>query len=145
MIVKDLQIPDFRKSLVVKGLELFSEKCVLRLRFGGKWRTLYYMRQTTELIKKAFEQGKSLKVNNTSTDGQNVFLFGNRIISRLPSGKIIFSLAGHPTVTTRERIRGILSEYVYQHKHEQYLPNGKEIADYRDWFYAGSGGKLYLG
>ena len=68
------------------------------------------MRQVTEQIKRAFENGYSLKVSNTNTDGNSVYLWGNEII-RKHQGKIQINLCGYNTVTTRERINGILNGY----------------------------------
>ena len=65
------------------------------------------MRKVTERIKKAFEQGTSLKIGNTRTDGTSVFLHGNEIIRRDINGLVFATLAGHNTRTTRERINGI--------------------------------------
>lgn len=68
------------------------------------------MRQVTEQIKRAFENGYSLKVSNTNTDGNSVYLWGNEII-RKHQGKIQINLCGYNTITTRERINGILNGY----------------------------------
>tara|TARA_B110000495_G_C22650869_1_gene385839 strand:- start:214 stop:546 length:333 start_codon:yes stop_codon:yes gene_type:complete len=65
------------------------------------------MRQVTQQIKQAFEQGTSLKVGNTRTDGQTVWLHGNAIVKRDISGLVFATLAGWNTPTTRERVNGI--------------------------------------
>ncbi len=65
------------------------------------------MRKVTERIKKAFEQGKSLKIGSTRTNGTSVFLHGNEIIRRDVSGLVFATLAGWNTPTTRERVNGI--------------------------------------
>ena len=90
------------------------------------------MRKVTEQIKEAFEQGKSLKVGNTRTNGNSVWLHGNKIIKRDSSGLILWTLAGWNTPTTRERINGILDVGVHQVKFEPVL-NGHTI-DSSDWF-----------
>lgn len=90
------------------------------------------MRKVTQQIKKAFEQGKPLKVGNTRTDGKTVWLHGNAIVKRDPDGLVRWSLAGWNTPTTRERVNGIANAGVYQHKFEPVL-NG-EIIDSSDWF-----------
>ena len=89
------------------------------------------MRKVTERIKKAFEQGVSLKVGNTRTDGTSVFLHGNEIIKRDASGLVMATLAGWNTPTTRERINGITGLGIYQ---KNFVPmlNGQEIDEY-DW------------
>jgi hypothetical protein len=91
------------------------------------------MRKVTERIKDAFEQGKSLKVDNTETDGQTVWLHGNAIIKRDGWGVVEWSLAGWNTPTTRERINGILGVGVHQVKFEPVL-NG-EVIDSSDWHF----------
>ena len=90
------------------------------------------MRQVTQLIKQAFNQGTSLKVGNTRTDGQTVWLHGNAIVKRDPDGLVRWSLAGWNTPTTRERVNGIANAGVCQFKFEPVL-NGEEI-DSSDWF-----------
>lgn len=89
------------------------------------------MRKVTERIKQAFDQGTSLKVGNTRTDGTSVFLHGNEIIKRDASGLVMATLAGWNTPTTRERINGITGLGIYQ---KNFVPmlNGQEIDEY-DW------------
>ena len=65
------------------------------------------MRKVTQQIKEAFDAQKPRAVGNTMTDGQAVFLHGNKIIERRKYG-VYFTLAGWNTPTTRERINGIL-------------------------------------
>ena len=89
------------------------------------------MRKVTERIKQAFEQGTSLKVGNTRTDGTSVFLHGNEIIKRDESGLVMATLAGWNTPTTRERINGITGLGIYQKNFTPML-NGQEIDEY-DW------------
>lgn len=90
------------------------------------------MRKVTQRIKQAFEQGKSLKVDNTRTDGQTVWLHGNAIVKRDPDGLVRWSLAGWNTPTTRERVNGIANAGVHQVKFEPIL-NG-QVIDSFDWF-----------
>tara|TARA_B110000467_G_C17962811_1_gene285999 strand:+ start:235 stop:543 length:309 start_codon:yes stop_codon:yes gene_type:complete len=90
------------------------------------------MRKVTEQIKQAFSQGTSLKVGNTRTDGQTVWLHGNAIVKRDPDGLVRWSLAGWNTPTTRERVNGIANADVCQFKFEPVL-NGQTI-DSSDWF-----------
>lgn len=92
------------------------------------------MRKVTEQIKKAFEEGRSLKVGNTETDGQTVWLHGNAIVKRDADGLVRWSLAGWNTPTTRERVNGIANANVFQFKFEPVL-NG-EVIDANDWFAA---------
>ena len=89
------------------------------------------MRQVTEQIKQAFEQGKAFKKGNTRTDGKSVFLHGNEIIKRDSSGLVLVTLAGWNTPTTRERVNGITGIGIYQ---KNFVPmlNGCEIDPF-DW------------
>ena len=89
------------------------------------------MRKVTEQIKEAFEQGKSKKVGNTETDGQTVWLHGNAIVKRDPSGLVLATLAGWNTPTTRERVNGITGLGIYQSNFVPML-NGSEIDSF-DW------------
>ena len=90
------------------------------------------MRKVTELIKQAYFAKQAKKVGNTETDGASVFLHGNEIIKRDKSGIVLFTFAGWGSVTTRERLRGILNVDVYQKDHEQYY-NGNKVIDLNDW------------
>ena len=90
------------------------------------------MRKVTQQIKQAFEQGKSLKVSNTRTDGQTVWLHGNAIVKRDPDGLVRWSLAGWNSSTTRERVNGIANAGVHQVAFEPIL-NGQAI-NTSDWF-----------
>ena len=88
------------------------------------------MRKVTHLIKQAFEQGKSKKVGNTRTDGENVWLHGNLIIKR--DGKdVMATLAGWNTPTTRERVNGITGLSFHQVDFEAML-DGESVGT-RDW------------
>lgn len=69
------------------------------------------MRKITKQIADAFYKQRRLAISNTRTDGQCVWLHGNKIIERQKDGTIWFTLAGWNTVTTRERLNGILAHY----------------------------------
>jgi len=92
------------------------------------------MRKVTEQIRNAFNAGTSLKVGNTETDGQTVWLHGNAIVKRDADGLVRWSLAGWNTPTTRERVNGIANAGVHQVNFEPVL-NGQEINSF-DWFAA---------
>ena len=64
------------------------------------------MRKITQKIATAFINGESLKIKNTETDGQSVWLHGNEIARKTDNGLEV-TLAGWNTVTTRERVNGI--------------------------------------
>lgn len=66
------------------------------------------MRKVTQRITDAWRKGERLTVGNTRTDGFNIWLHGNCILRTADSGEIQISTAGWNTVTTRERLNGIL-------------------------------------
>ncbi len=73
------------------------------------------MRKETHKIATAFAARKAARAARTTTDGKSVELHGNRIAWFTPQdtgtglNDVAFTLAGWPSVTTRERINGILS------------------------------------
>ena len=97
------------------------------------------MRQETQKIARAFYLRRAASAARTTTDGNTVWLHGNKIAWRTEAivdyggygnfrhRDIGFTLAGWPTVTTRERINGILGQFGYgywgvaQRKGDQYL------------------------
>lgn len=88
------------------------------------------MKKVTETIAKSLEQGSKKSLGNTMTDGNAVFLHGNKIAEWRENG-LHMSLAGWNTVTTRERLNGIaqvlgLKVGFTQKAFEPYL-NGKLI------------------
>ena len=88
------------------------------------------MRIITRQIAAAFNAEKSLKVGNTKTDGQAVFLHGNKIVERRSDG-VYATLAGWNTPTTRERVNGVTGARFHCVKHEAHL-NGMPVGD-SDW------------
>ena len=90
------------------------------------------MRKVTKQIKQAFFNKQALKVNTTRTDGNSVWLHGNEIIKRDPSGVILFTFSGWGSAVTRERLKGILNVDVYQKDHKQYY-NGAKVINLYDW------------
>ena len=94
------------------------------------------MRQETQKIMSAFLKGESASAQPTNTDGHNVWLHGNLIAER-GTTKTWFTLAGWPTVTTRDRVNGLLelsgSDYrVFQKNGTQFLTNGKDVREIGD-------------
>ena len=93
------------------------------------------MRKITQRIAKAFHAQEHLRIDNTFTDGQSVWLFGNKIIERRPDGTY-FSLAGWNTLTTRERINGVIgNRVIYRIKGEAIIKNewGNVCIGSKDW------------
>ena len=105
------------------------------------------MRKITRLAARAFIEGREFHRDNTSVviaqtgygDVKRLLLHGNIIAiqdlfsnTRNPSkslkrtkGNLQITLAGWPTVTTRERLNGLLTEMgkregIWQRNHEQY-------------------------
>ena len=110
------------------------------------------MRKITREAKRAYDNNENYSNGNTMVtaykEDQNgrkvvykvsVFLHGNEIIHKVDSfGKWIeeATLAGWDTVTTRERLNGILGQRASftQKKGKQFL-NDKEIVDIEKWYH----------
>ena len=95
------------------------------------------MRQETQKIMSAFLRGQKASAARTNTDGHNVWLHGNKIAQRSEGDFVDFSLAGWPTVTTRDRVNGLLelsgSDYrVLQKNGTQFLTNGETVRELGD-------------
>lgn len=71
------------------------------------------MRKVSLKIGAAFHTGRKRAMGNTMTDGNAVYLYGNKIIERCADG-IYFTLAGCPTATTRERINSMTNAVISQ-------------------------------
>ena len=96
------------------------------------------MRKETQKIARAFLDRDRATATRTRTDGESVFLHGNEIAFWNYGDvktALCFTLAGWPSVTTRERINGILelsgsNWRVKQRNGEQFLTNpvtGSEV------------------
>jgi hypothetical protein len=72
------------------------------------------VRKVTSSIVRAWQQGKSKTVSNTHTDGESIWLWGNKIVRTLASGEVQVSTSGWNTLTTRERLNGICGQRVTQ-------------------------------
>jgi len=106
------------------------------------------MRQETQKIMSAFLQGQKASAARTNTDGNTVWLHGNKIAQRSEGDFVDFSLAGWPTVTTRDRINGLLelsgSDYrVFQKSGTQFLTNGTDIREIGDSEWIGLNDEVY--
>jgi hypothetical protein len=87
------------------------------------------MRKITRKIAEAFVSRKHLTVDNTETDGMNLWLHGN-LIAANRGDCIIMTLADWPTPTTRERLNGLCelidgSRPFYQHNRKQYFDHSQ--------------------
>jgi hypothetical protein len=74
------------------------------------------MTQTAEIIREAFVQGRGKTYSNTNTDGESIWLFGNKIAKKV-DGHTLVTFAGWPTRTTMDRIDALTShtnDYFYR-------------------------------
>ena len=70
------------------------------------------MRKVTRNIVEAWARGKCCTNGNTATNGDSIWLHGNAIAWKTSDADIIaLTLAGWNTVTTRERLNGVLNFY----------------------------------
>ena len=93
------------------------------------------MRKITERIRMAWKAGKKLSVDNTMTDGNSVWLFGNKII-KVEGGKVYATYAEYPTRTTSERLNGITVGWFAVRKEQAYF-DGMPIEN-DEWVLVGS-------
>lgn len=83
------------------------------------------MNQVTRTVVSAFIEGKAKRQGNTHTDGQSLFLHGNKIAEHREDGLYI-SNAGWFSKTTKERLNGIPNLYITQKKYKWYINGGIE-------------------
>lgn len=87
------------------------------------------MRKVTDQIVSAFLNGDTKTVGNTSTNGLQLFLHGNKIAEKRENQKggleLWVSTCGWNTNTTRERLNALPGVHVQQKKGILYL-NDKE-------------------
>ena len=81
------------------------------------------MRKVTMEIYKAFYLGIARSVGNTSTDGNAIYLHGNKIVERRNEREIWVSNAGWATVTTKDRLNAIAGVSINQKRGQWYLNN----------------------
>lgn len=91
------------------------------------------MRKITKTVATAFLAGKPATVANTSTDGTKLTLHGNTIAWKAGGGVITMTMAGYPTITTRERLNGVcqlaIGKRPFSQEHGVQIFNGRAIAD----------------
>lgn len=88
------------------------------------------MRKITSEIVNAFMRGDSKTMGNSSTDGDTLWLHNNAIAWR-DGRNIVLTMAGWGSVTTRERLNGLLDVIaphlaIVQRNHEQHILNRLE-------------------
>jgi hypothetical protein len=76
------------------------------------------MRNITEKVVKAFVNGNKAKIKNTESTGTELILFGH-VIAKKENGKILASLRGYNTSTTRERLNGLCRILGVNHGYNQ--------------------------
>jgi hypothetical protein len=82
------------------------------------------MRQITQQIVNAFQNSRSLTIGNSRTNGESLWLFGNKIAEIRRDGLWITN-AGWNSTTTRERLNGLSGVNIVQRRGTWFL-NGSE-------------------
>ena len=82
------------------------------------------MRQITKQVINAFLNRKSKTVSNTSTNGNELFLHGNRI-AEWRNNELWITNAGWFSSTTKERLNGLPDVHIWQEDGEWYLNHAK--------------------
>jgi len=82
------------------------------------------MRQITRDIVNAFQEMRSLRIDNSRTDGQGIWLFDNKIVEVREDGVWITN-AGWKSKTTKERLNGLSGVHIQQVRGNWFL-NGRE-------------------
>ena len=82
------------------------------------------MRQITRDIVNAFQNSRSLRIDNSRTDGESLWLFDNKIAEIRRDGLWITN-AGWKSKTTKERLNGLSGVHIQQVRGNWFL-NGRE-------------------
>jgi len=82
------------------------------------------MRKITREIVNAFENSRSLTIGNSRTNGESLWLFGNKIAEIRRDGLWITN-AGWQSVTTKERLNGLSGVEIITRRGNWYL-NGRQ-------------------
>jgi hypothetical protein len=81
------------------------------------------MRQITRDIVNAFQNSRSLRIDNSRTDGESLWLFNNKIAEIRRDGLWITN-AGWTSATTKERLNGLSGVHIQQVRGNWFL-NGR--------------------
>lgn len=92
------------------------------------------MRKITMEIVNAFQNSRSLKIGNSRTDGESMWLFDNKIAEIRRDGLWITN-AGWNSSTTKERLNGLSSVNIIQRRGKWYL---NEVEWNGDWVHVDS-------
>lgn len=111
--------------------ELDNSKKQLSMKLSQEETEISEERKASSAIVKAFMAKKKAKAGkNSHTDGQALYLHGNKIAHHGEDGSVHATLAGWPTVTTRERLNSLSNavggQKFYQKKGKHYYGD-KEI------------------
>lgn len=82
------------------------------------------MRAVTEKICQAFQERRTLKLSNSFTDGDSLWLFGN-MIAMYRNGDLYICDGGWKSLTTKERLNGLAGVSIVQRRGVWFL-NGTE-------------------
>ena len=82
------------------------------------------MRQITQKIVHAFNGRYALKIDNSRTDGESLWLFDNKIAEWRIYGGLWISNAGWNSKTTKERLNGLSGVHIQQVRGNWFL-NGR--------------------
>lgn len=107
------------------------------------------VRKVSETVITAFLDGKSKKVDNTYSNGSELYLYGNQIASNTYGVVRIFFASGHSTAITKERLNALLQlmnrsdkyetavSHIYQKDFEWYmqLTDGSRADFHHDTWY----------
>lgn len=103
-----------KNSMLKESIGFFKEE---------ETKELEEARKVTTGIVAAFLKGEKKKISNDHTDGNAMYLHGNKIAEKR-DGKIWITNAGYMTNTTKERLNGIPNVSINQKAGQWYL-NGK--------------------
>lgn len=90
------------------------------------------MRKESLKIARAFAAGKAARGARTHTDGNAIYLHGNRIAQREANGAVWVTFAGWGTATTRERLNTLCNVLgvphgFFQRNHAQHWRAGDDV------------------
>ena len=97
------------------------------------------MRKVTKTIAEAFYSGVGKASGNTCSDGNNVWLHGNKIAEKDELGNLLITNAGFETNVTKERLNGLLqlgnfpqwpAPHIYQKNFKWYLSVGQRTLEF---------------
>jgi len=97
------------------------------------------MRKVTRQIVEAFYKGEAKSSGNTCTDGNNIWLHGNKIAEKDELGNLHITNAGFETNVTKERLNGLLAlggflqfplPHIYQKSFTWYLSVGQHTLEF---------------